>query len=119
MFIKIRIRKWRYVMKNKVYPISPNEAMREREKQESFPDDVFESFNELIVQNFVEGSASFKEIEVIKLMRRKGLMHEEMYNKGWLFIEDRYRLAGWEVKHNLDRHVGTINAGYTFTANKR
>lgn len=99
-------------MTNKVRPIRPNEI--DSEKIKTFPDAVFEAFNELIVRDFVNGSARVKHYEVVELMMKKGLNRDEIFGRGWLDIEDVYHKAGWRVEYDRPGYNETYPATFTF-----
>lgn len=82
----------------KIGPISPQEVVDVKRK--NLPDEVFQSFNELIARNYSGGSATVYQSEVVDLMVGKDLDQSEIYKKGWLDIEGIYRKAGWEVEYD-------------------
>ena len=100
----------------KVCPIKPSEIASEKEK--TFPDAVIESFNELITQKFDRGSATIKKDEVVDLMVEKGLNRNQIFDKGWLNIEDVYEQAGWKVVYNRPAYNESYLATFTFTRQK-
>jgi lipopolysaccharide biosynthesis protein len=69
-------------------------------KQTSLPDVVLEVFNELIAQNFSNGSAIVKQSDVVELLVKRGLKENEIFEKQWLDVEEIYRSAGWIVKYD-------------------
>ena len=99
-------------MTNKVRPIGPDEV--ESQKEMDFPDAVFESFNELIAQQFTSGSATIKQEDVVALMVEKGLNHGEIFDKGWLNVEEVYRSAGWKVSYDKPGYNESYPATFTF-----
>ena len=100
-------------MENKVSPIKPEEVAEK--KEQSFPDAVFEAFNELIVHNFLNGSATIKQDDILKLMTQKGLNRKEIIDKGWLDVEGAYRAAGWKVEYDKPGFNESYPATFTFT----
>lgn len=84
----------------RVKPLSPKEVAGEKLK--SFPNEVLESFNELIIRNAGGGSEQIVvcQQEVIALMVNKGLNRNQIFKNGWLDIEDLYRKAGWKVEYD-------------------
>jgi hypothetical protein len=103
-------------MANKVKPIKPSEVASK--KGSDFPDAVFEAFNELIARDFHEGSATVLQSDVVELMIKKGLKREEIYEHGWLNVEEAYRAAGWGVEYDKPGYNETYRADFTFTARK-
>jgi hypothetical protein len=96
-----------------VKPISPNEIVGK--KEQSFPDAVLEAFNEIIVGNYSQGQASFKQDDVIKLMVKKGVKRADIIPKGYLDVEDVYREQGWKVEYDKPGYNETYPATYTFS----
>jgi hypothetical protein len=98
--------------------ISPNEVVAQ--KQKNIPEIVFEAFNELIADNFTEGSAKVKQEDVINLILSKSgfLSRQEIFDKGWLNIEDVYRGQGWKVEYDKPGCYETYSAFFKFKAKK-
>jgi hypothetical protein len=82
----------------KIGPISPREVVDAKLK--ILPDEVFQSFNELIARNYNGGSATVYQSDVVDLMVGRDLDQSEIYKKGWLDVEDIYRKAGWKVEYD-------------------
>ncbi len=91
-----------------VKPIKPEEAIA----KVSFPDEVIEAFNELIVENLRGKSATVKQEDVIQRIlikfgenkdtaewdyKRK---RNEIFEKDWLSVEAIYRTQGWSVSYD-------------------
>lgn len=100
-------------MANKVKPIKPSEAVKE--KKAKFPDAVLEAFNELIAKNLVGCSSVVKQKDVMKLMVAKGLSCKEIYENGYLNVEDVYRKAGWRVVYDKPGYDENYDAFFEFT----
>ncbi len=98
-----------------VQPIRPSEVAKQ--KKASFPDAVFEAFNEAIAANWVNGSSSFTQDEVVKLMVSKGL--KNIFNNGWLNVEEVYEKAGWKVEYDSPGYNESYSASFTFTAKRK
>ncbi len=92
-------------------------------KEESFPDAVWDSFNELITQKFVRGSAIIKQDDVVALMVKKGLDRSQIFDQGWLNVESAYESAGWSVEYDKPAYNETYSATFKFrkkrSGNKR
>lgn len=95
-----------------VKPIKPDEITGK--KEQSFPNAVLESFNEIIVQNCYQGQASFKMDDVVKLMVSKGLKRKDIFDKHYLDVESVYRAQGWKVEFDNPGYNETYPATYTF-----
>jgi len=93
-------------------PIRPEDIPSE--KVQSFPESVFEAFNELIVANIVDGRAMFTQENVIELMQKRGLDRREIFDNGWLNVEEVYREAGWTVAYDKPGYNETYSATFTF-----
>ena len=104
-------------MADKIRPIRPSEVAKKKEI--IFPDAVFTAFNELIAQQFYNGSATIKQDDIVELMVKKGLYRAEIYKRGWLNIEDTYRKAGWKVEYDKPGYNESYPATFTFSARKR
>ncbi len=94
-------------------PIKPEEISEK--KVSLFPDEVFESFNELITQKFCESSATVTQDEVVALMVKKGLDRTDIFEKGWLNVEDIYRKEGWLVDYDKPGYNESYHAIFTFS----
>jgi hypothetical protein len=107
-----------------VLPIRPNEVRGK--KQGVLPDAVLESFNELIVKKYDPNckSAIVQQSDVVALMEQKGLSPQDIFDNGWLNIEDTYRFVGWVVKYEVVKYDKpgfneTYRATFTFQESKR
>lgn len=99
-----------------VEPITPDDIAGQ--KRESFPDEVFEAFNEIIAANCVNGRSCFTQDAVVRLMISKGLEIDEIIAKHWLDVEEVYRKAGWKVGYDKPGYNEDYSANFTFTAKK-
>jgi hypothetical protein len=98
-------------------PIKPSEVAFA--KVNTFPDAVWDSFNELITQNYSDGSAIVEQADVVKLMVEMGLDREDINSKGWLNVEDAYEKAGWKVEYDKPGYNESYPATFTFTKKGR
>jgi len=99
-------------MAGKVRPIKPCEVAKG--KKMVFPDEVLESFNELISQRFSGDSATIQQKDVVKLMIKKGLARKEIFANGWLDVEEVYRSVGWKVEYDKPGYNEAYDANFTF-----
>jgi len=104
-------------MTEKVKPIRPEDVGEG--KWELFPDAVIEAFNELITENFVNGSATVKQGDAVKRMVEKGLDRKEINDKGWLNVEEAFKLAGWDVSYDGPGYCETYPATFKFERRKK
>ena|SRR3989344_552940 len=100
-------------MANKVRPITPGEIAKT--KRVSIPDEVFEAFNELIVEHFSGNSATIRQADVVALIEKKGLDCKDIFKKGWLNVEGVYGKAGWSVTYDKPGYNEIYPATFTFT----
>lgn len=94
-------------------PIRPEDMASVKGK--IFPDAVVEAFNEMIAQAYYNGSATFKQQEVVERMVQKGLKREDIFSKHWLDIEPIYRAAGWKIFYDKPGYNETYEATFKFT----
>lgn len=100
-------------MTERIGPIRPKEVADY--KRENFPDTVFEAFNELIVENAGPGPITVRQKDLVKRMVEKGLTAKEIFDKGWLDVEDVYRKAGWKVEYDKPGYNEDYEAYFTFS----
>jgi hypothetical protein len=99
-------------MPDKVRPIKPQDVTKE--KKRAFPDAVLSAFNELIAQKYSGNSATIKQSDVVALMIEKGLDRGEIYDKGWLDVEEIYGSVGWSVVYDKPGYNESYPATFTF-----
>lgn len=104
-------------MAKRVRPITPSEVGREQAK--NVPDAVIEVFNRLIAQNYVNGSATIKQGDVVALLLAKGFDRHEIFDKDWLSIEEAYRSAGWQVSYDKPGYNETYPATFKFKRSRK
>lgn len=97
----------------RVNPVSPRDLAKK--KLEVFPNEVIESFNELIARNSGDGLIIVDQDEVVELMVEKGLDQNQIYKKGWLNVEDVYRQAGWRVEYDKPGYNETYSPHFIFS----
>ena len=97
--------------------ISPKQVAAK--KAESFPDYVFDAFNELIAENFSAGSAKVTQDKAVQRILDKAnagisdqelddefggygrsLSRAQLFERGYLNIEEVYRAQGWDVDYH-------------------
>lgn len=94
-------------------PITPKEVTLL--KVSTIPDEIFEAFNELIVENFDGRSACFSEKKVVALIVKKGISSKDAYGNHWLDVEPIYRKAGWKVEYDKPGYNESYDATFTFS----
>ncbi len=104
-----------------IEPISPDDAIIK--KQSIIPDIVIECFNELIAQNYTDNESTFKQDDVVELIRQKmttvqpDVKNRIIYGSHWLDVESIYRKKGWIVEYDKPGFNESYDA--TFTFNRR
>ena len=108
-------------------PITPDEVVQL--KRELIPDQVIDTFNRLIVENWDGYSSTVKQEKVISEIYElyptelydeeghypdRGTAKERIFQKGWLDVEDIFSEAGWKVKYENPGFGDDINAYFEF-----
>lgn len=96
-----------------VKPISPDEC-----RKLNIPDEVIESFNELIQEKFRGKSATVLQDEVIERILSKFnhyIGRQEIYDNCWLDVEDLFGEAGWKVVYDKPGYNESYPAKFEFT----
>lgn len=78
-------------------PIRPEEVGAA--KVETFPAAVFDAFNAEIAARFQAGHARVKQNAIVERLVGAGFKRQEIFDAGWLNVEDAYRAAGWKVAY--------------------
>ena len=111
--------------------ISPSQVAGQKAK--SFPDYVFDAFNELIAANFTAGSATVKQKHVIERILAKAnegisddeidgeiagsgrsLSRGQIFDRGYLNVEEVYREQGWKVTYDKPTYYENYDAYFEF-----
>lgn len=94
-----------------VQPIRPDEIA----SLKTFPDQVIEAFNELIVEKMVCGTAIVMVDDAInRIVAKMHIPRQTLFDKHYLDVEDVYRSAGWKVVFDKPGFNETYKAFYTF-----
>lgn len=94
-------------------PIRPDIAFAR--KKETIPDEVFEVFNELIVENLKpNGKATFNQSDVTERLSTRGIEPKEAFDRGWLDVEGAYEDIGWYVQYDSPGYNEFYSASFTF-----
>lgn len=98
----------------KVKPLKPEEVFDR--KLEDIPDAVLEAFNELIARGSGghQNYSVVRQTEVVELIVSKGIDRKEIFEKGWLDIEEIYRRYGWSVMYDKPGYNETYEPTFTF-----
>lgn len=103
-------------MPNKVFPIKPSEVVEKA--REDIPDEVFETFNELIIKRLRGNKATIKQDDIVDILVAKGFDEGKIFEEGWLNIEKHYQLAGWSVTYEKPSRCEVFPPPPTFTFTK-
>jgi hypothetical protein len=97
-----------------VKPITPEEAVAN--KQQQIPEAVIKVFNDLIVENLVNGTATVQQkVAVDAILSKLNVSSDVIFKKGWLNVEPLFRAAGWEVKYDKPCYNESFEAYFEFT----
>ena len=98
-----------------VKPITPNEIAEK--KTEQIPDGVIDAFNELIAQNYRNGSSTVKQKDAVSRIKAKLNLEKDndIYSNNWLDVEPIYRAAGWKVKYDKPAYCESYDAYFVFS----
>jgi hypothetical protein len=75
---------------------------------------VFDAFNTEIAKHFAGGSATVRQETVVMRLVEGGMQRREIYDAGWLNVEEAYRDAGWKVTYDKPGYNETGEARFTF-----
>lgn len=93
-------------------PISPRDVALEKAKQ--IPAAVFDAFNAEIGTRFDGQSATVKQEAIVARLVAAGLKRSEVFDKGWLNVEEVYREVGWRVHYEKPGYNETGSAYFVF-----
>ena len=94
-------------------PIKPDEIPEHKATQ--IPDEVFNVFNELILENIGTGrAATILQNDVLDRLKDVGIDRREAFKKGWLDVEGAYRREGWVVMYDKPGYNEDYPATFTF-----
>jgi len=97
----------------KIKPITPKEINKIR--HDTFPDEVIEAFNDLIVKYWDGNQAKVLQKDAVaEIVRRSDLTSEELVDKHYLDVEGIFRKAGWNVKYDGPAYCENYDAFYVF-----
>jgi len=95
-------------------PITPKEV--QDLKNATFPDEVIEVFNELIVENWDGHSATIKQdVAAGRIAKRMKITRAKVFDRSLLDIEDVFQKAGWKVDYDKPGYNETYDAFFRFT----
>jgi hypothetical protein len=89
-------------------PITPLEAASKKQ----VPDKVLEAFNELIVER--SGVVPQEAVLLRILSAMPDVTRAQIFERGWLNIEEIYSAAGWKVTYDKPAYNENHEASFTF-----
>lgn len=95
-------------------PIRPEEVGAA--KAVVIPAAVFDAFNAEIAARFEHDTATVKQEAVVARLENGGISRREIFDRGWLNVEEAYRAAGWKVVYDKPGFNETGEAYFTFEA---
>ena len=109
---------------NLVNPISPKVAIER--KIVSIPDEVIESFNELISEKLnSSGCATFKQDDIVERimtkfnLKNKMMTRSKLFDNKWLDIENLFTQHGWKVEYDSPGYNESYAAVFKFSPKKK
>ena len=111
-FIKNQYEK-EVAMAKKIVPITPEGFVAEKLK--ALPGEAIAAFNELIIKNCSNGSATVVQEDVVELMVKKGLNRNDIFDNHWLDVEELYEKNGWDVAYDKPGYNESYNAYFVFS----
>ena len=84
-------------------------------KTSLIPPVVIDTFNELIAAKWSGGHAVLSQPYIVATLVERGLTRSDIFDKGWLDIEDVYRAAGWIVEYDKPGYNEMYDATFTFS----
>ena len=99
----------------KVKPISPNDV--QSEKNDTIPDVIIKSVNELIVEKWDGYSSDVLQDDLVVRVLSKDdtLTKEIIFANKWFDFEDLFREEGWKVEYDSPAYNETYKASFKFS----
>lgn len=76
-------------------PIAPSQAADA--KAMYIPEAVFDAFNREIATHLVGKRATVSQARIVAILVNGGMERREIFDNGYLNVEDAYRAKGWKV----------------------
>jgi hypothetical protein len=93
-------------------PIKPSDVAAQR--RTIIPEGVIKVFNHLIAENYAGGESMVKQEAVIECLVRGGFNRSQIFDKGWLNVEELFRASGWEVEYHKSDYTDTYDSYFVF-----
>ena len=85
-------------------------------KAEYIPAAVFDAFNAEIAARFSNGTARVSQARIVDRLVSGGALRSEIFESGWLNIEEVYSAAGWIVNYDKPGFNESGEAYFEFVA---
>ena len=97
-----------------VEPIRPCDVKHE------IPDFIIEAVNKLIQEKWDGYEATVKQSEILSAINLKEhkTTSKEIFDRGWMDIEDIYRKRGWDVTYESPDYTESFPPYFTFKPKK-
>lgn len=109
----------------KIKPISPDDVGIK--KNATIPGEVIAAFNQLIIESWSGNISQFTQNKVLTRILQllnpgqdtdAKFTRQEIFDNGWLDVEDLFRGQGWRVEYDKPAYCETHEAKFTFTKPK-
>lgn len=100
-------------METTVTPIRPEEVSGKH--QATIPPLVVQTINDMIIKNGRGGRIILFQDDIMEQLVAKGLSRDDIFENGWLDIEDLYRSYGWKVEYDKPGFNESYRANFTFS----
>lgn len=104
------------VVRPMVKPISPEEIGFYKKK--ILPQEVIETFNELIAKNYCNGTSRINQQEIITSLSVKGISRQDIFNNKYLDVEPIYEAEGWEVEYDKPDYTESYDPVFIFRSKR-
>lgn len=94
-------------------PITPAEVVMH--KTGAIAPEVFDAINDLIARKWDGNEARVGQAEVVlAIQNRLRIERHEIFQRGYLDVEESYRAAGWHVEYDKPAYCETYEPFFTF-----
>lgn len=93
---------------------SPEEAAAEHKT--SIPQEILDVVNALLTKRINHSVISIRQKEVLEGLGETDIAVKDVFDRGWLDLEDLYEAKGWSVTYDKPGYNETYDAGWTFKA---
>jgi hypothetical protein len=95
-------------------PIKPSEVQEKKNK--ALPEEVFQVFNDLIVENWDGQSATIKQdVAAERISTALRISTDEVFELGYLDVEAAFRKVRWKVEYDKPAYNESYEAFFVFS----